>query len=157
MSNSNYPTLPEFEYVLGWRYSLDLKEVVVIEKQRPAELQGRITGIGGRIENDESPLEAMVREFKEETSLQTYFTEWECFDIWDVHQDCRIYVFASAGTLAGVSTVTDERVGVFNVDELIADVNIMFANRTWRYLVEARKNIIESRRVLKLQLANRRT
>lgn len=56
-------------YVLGFLFTENNKRVVLIQKKRPAELAGKWNGIGGHIEEDESPIEAMTREFREEAKL----------------------------------------------------------------------------------------
>lgn len=59
-------------YVLGFAFSRDGEEVVLIIKQKPDWQKGKLNGIGGKIEpEDESPLHAMIREFKEETGVDT--------------------------------------------------------------------------------------
>ena len=40
--------------------------VLLIEKNRPAWQKGRLNGIGGKIEREETPYQAMIREFREE-------------------------------------------------------------------------------------------
>jgi hypothetical protein len=54
-------------YVLGFCFDDDCEKVLLIEKRRPAWQAGRLNGIGGKIEAGETPAQAMVREFAEET------------------------------------------------------------------------------------------
>jgi len=62
----------EKQYVLGFCFSRDKEEVVLIRKNRPEWQKGKLNGVGGKIEpEDASPLHAMVREFKEETGVDT--------------------------------------------------------------------------------------
>jgi len=51
--------------------------VALVHKNKPPALAGRLNGIGGKIEADESPRQAIVREFYEETSL--HIDSWEYF------------------------------------------------------------------------------
>ena len=53
-------------YVLGFYFSHMYDNVVLIEKQRPDWQKGKLNGVGGAIQEGESDLDAMVREFKEE-------------------------------------------------------------------------------------------
>jgi 8-oxo-dGTP diphosphatase len=53
-------------YCCGFLFSPSRQEVVLILKNRPAWQRGRLNGIGGHIEEDEDPSEAMQREFMEE-------------------------------------------------------------------------------------------
>lgn len=57
------------KYVCGFLFSRDGKYVVLIKKQRPEWQKGKLNGIGGKIEEGESALSAMQREFKEEAGI----------------------------------------------------------------------------------------
>src|SRR5690349_19642349 len=65
-------------------------KVLLIEKDRPAWMRGRLNGVGGHVEpDDDSYVEAMRREFEEETGW--LFWEWEhfatlCGDDRDTHR-----------------------------------------------------------------------
>lgn len=54
-------------YVVGFCVNPFGSRVVLIEKTKPDWQKGFLNGVGGKIEEGENPLEAMVREFKEET------------------------------------------------------------------------------------------
>lgn len=56
-------------YVVGFCYN-EKDEVLLLKKRKPQWQFDQWNGIGGKIEQDETPLEAMVREFREETTLQ---------------------------------------------------------------------------------------
>lgn len=57
------------KYVAGFLFSPDFENVVLIEKNKPAWQKGKYNGIGGKIEEGETPGEAMRREFEEEAGL----------------------------------------------------------------------------------------
>jgi 8-oxo-dGTP diphosphatase len=59
-------------YVLGFIFDTDGREVVLIEKRRPAWQAGLLNGIGGKIEAGETALEAMQRECREECGLTAF-------------------------------------------------------------------------------------
>jgi 8-oxo-dGTP diphosphatase len=59
-------------YVVGYLFSEDTLQVLLIRKNRPTWQAGRLNGVGGHIEPGESPEEAMCREFKEETGERYY-------------------------------------------------------------------------------------
>ena len=63
-------------YVLGFAFNLLGTRVVLIEKNRPAFQKGYLNGIGG-ITKYEALQDAMVREFKEETGLETETGAWQ--------------------------------------------------------------------------------
>lgn len=54
-------------FVLGFCFDIGYHNVLLIEKNRPPWQAGKLNGIGGKIEEGESPSGAMVREFQEET------------------------------------------------------------------------------------------
>lgn len=49
-------------YVAGFMFNEDRTRVALIEKQKPDWQRGKLNGIGGKIEDDESPVEAMTSE-----------------------------------------------------------------------------------------------
>lgn len=55
------------EMVVGFLFDMTFEYVLLIEKKKPSWQVGKINGVGGKIEKDETPLNAMKREFKEET------------------------------------------------------------------------------------------
>lgn len=61
--------IPAVRYVLGFVFNHDASKVLLIQKNRPAWQAGKFNGLGGKIEGQESPLLAMVREFREETGF----------------------------------------------------------------------------------------
>lgn len=69
-------------YVLGFAFSRDRNQVVLINKPE------FINGVGGKVELLESPLDAMYREFEEETGVKIHkpcenekrmFNDWNHF------------------------------------------------------------------------------
>lgn len=66
-------------YVVGFAFDERGDHVLLIEKRRPEWQSGRLNGIGGHVEEGENGHEAMVREFEEETGLETTESEWQCF------------------------------------------------------------------------------
>lgn len=56
-------------YVAGFLFSKNGVHVALVEKQKPEWQKGKFNAIGGKIEEGESALQAMQREFKEEAGL----------------------------------------------------------------------------------------
>jgi 8-oxo-dGTP diphosphatase len=121
MKSSSKCPLPEdyrgTEMVCGFLFSPDRDAVVLIQKQRPEWAKGLWNGVGGRIlpfvtgKPKETPVEAMCREFEEETGL--YIKAWRryaslCFS------DCTIVHFFETvdEQFSQVRTITDEEVKV---------------------------------------------
>ncbi len=55
------------QYVLGLVVNKLKDRILLIEKKRPDWMAGRWNGVGGKIEDDETPIKAMHRESFEET------------------------------------------------------------------------------------------
>jgi len=61
-------------YCLGFAKHED--DLVFIQKTHPRFQYGKLNGVGGHIEGQETPVEAMVREFEEEAGVATSQTQW---------------------------------------------------------------------------------
>jgi 8-oxo-dGTP diphosphatase len=66
-------------YVVGFCFNEDKSEVALIKKTHPEWQAGLFNGIGGHVNEDETPLEAMQREFKEEAGVDTVLIDWHLF------------------------------------------------------------------------------
>lgn len=64
------------KYVIGFAFWRD--QVLLLHKKKgPAYVVGRLNGVGGKIEEGEETIHAMVREFMEETGVETWPSAWE--------------------------------------------------------------------------------
>jgi 8-oxo-dGTP diphosphatase len=72
--------------------------------------------VGGKIEPGESPMEAMVREFEEETGV--YLIGWQELGILEGPSYILHFFWAGNDHVLNVQTVTDEEVRVFPITEL---------------------------------------
>lgn len=105
-------------YVCGFMFSLDLRRVALIRKNRPEWQKGKLNGIGGKIEPGESAYDAMAREFLEETGVDERYT-WNNVITLDLARGGSIYIFACASAkIDHLSSVTDELVMVYDVKDL---------------------------------------
>ncbi|GBG14464.1 DNA mismatch repair protein MutT [Novimethylophilus kurashikiensis] len=66
-------------YVIGLMFSPDSTKLVGILKHRPSFLAGLLNGVGGHVEEGESPASAVRREFEEETGVVTREEDWKFF------------------------------------------------------------------------------
>jgi 8-oxo-dGTP diphosphatase len=76
-------------YCLGFLFSEDREWVVLMKKARPQWQRGKFNGMGGHVDDGETPVEAMEREALEEAGVLGT-TNWEFFatmagDDWTVH------------------------------------------------------------------------
>jgi len=107
--------MDKIRYVVGFLFSSDYKRVVLINKNRPEFQKGLYNGVGGRIEEDELPIDAMIREFYEETDV--LIENWKEYAILD--GDCVVHVFAAySEKYSEVTTKTDERVEILYTFEV---------------------------------------
>jgi 8-oxo-dGTP pyrophosphatase MutT (NUDIX family) len=109
------------EYVLGFRFTKEpvtgRSMVALIRKNRPEHLAGNYNGVGGKIEPGETEVDAMVREFHEETAVQTTPEDWRNFGCLN-HNGRVIYLFVSHGGWARLVPTTDEPPAWVFVDTL---------------------------------------
>jgi 8-oxo-dGTP diphosphatase len=106
------------KYALGFAFSWDLKEVLLIEKNRPAWQKGFLNGVGGHVEAGESGLQCCVREFTEETGLFIPGAFWQYVGVME-GTSANVEVFATETDLSGFASITDEIVDTFFVSDVI--------------------------------------
>ena len=66
-------------YVAGFAFKNNFKEVLLIHKKRPEWQAGSFNGVGGKIELGESSKDAMSREFHEEVGVDVPPSDWNYF------------------------------------------------------------------------------
>ena len=106
------------EYACGFLFSPDRKRVLLIRKNRPAWQKGKLNGVGGKLEAGETPLDAMIREFREEAHL--------AIDSWQhilslTGTDWRGHFFRAFGPINEAKPITDETLEIHPVDALPRD------------------------------------
>jgi 8-oxo-dGTP diphosphatase len=62
------------QYVVGFMFTPGRRWVTLIQKNHPEWQRGLLDGVGGKIEPGETALQAVVREFEEETGVRQ--EEW---------------------------------------------------------------------------------
>lgn len=108
------------EYCVGFYFFKGMDKVLLIRKNRPEWQRGLLNGIGGKIEKEETYREGMLREFQEETHMQTSVKDW--------HEVCiltfpkaTIYIFTAESKSIAPDmwlSPTDEPLEIFNTIEL---------------------------------------
>jgi 8-oxo-dGTP diphosphatase len=115
------------EYVAGFLFSDNHRQVVLIKKNKPEWQRGLLNGVGGKIEENETALTAMIREFKEETGLE--IKNWVEYVIV-LGNEWKVYFFyTDSDNINDVKNMTDETVGIYNVSDLY-DLNVI-PNLRW--------------------------
>ena len=113
--------MPEIQsYVCGFLFSPTWERVLLIRKEKPAWQKNRLNGIGGKIEPGETALEAMTREFEEETGLAIPNT-WEAFEIISGDDFIVNFFFTRSAFISDAISTTDEKVEEYLVTEIPYD------------------------------------
>jgi len=134
------------DYVVGFLIDKARRLVVLIEKQRPDWQIGKLNGVGGHINADEAPIDAMEREFKEETGLA--MIGWK-HAITMASRSERIFFFYADWEGGEVRTTTDEKIIIANYSQLPR--NTLLSAR-WAIAICRDWNIA---RPLEIEFANR--
>ena len=113
-------------YVIGFAFSEDLSEVVLISKNRPAWQAGLYNGVGGHIEPGEYCIEAMIREFQEETSVSTDARDWSHIcALYFPKATLDVFAIRQSNVFTMAKTNTDEfivRTAVTNIQSAVSNV-----------------------------------
>jgi 8-oxo-dGTP diphosphatase len=108
------------QYVVGFVFSPDHTKVLLIQKNRPAWQRNHYNGIGGKIEEGEEPIEAMVRECNEESGLYIQPMNWKHFAV--IVSEERMYRVHCFSTVSAIyedfENKTDEEIAIIDVTAL---------------------------------------
>ncbi len=94
-------------YCLGFVVDESGERVLLMEKRRPSWQAGRLNGIGGKVEDEETGVAAMVRECQEETGLEIPAESWENLGAISF-EGGRVHVFVATGDVEAARALTDE-------------------------------------------------
>lgn len=108
------------KFVVGFIFSKDKQQTLLIKKNRPNWQVGKYNGVGGKVEEGELPIAAMQRECIEECGLD--------IGVWKERgiiqgEGYSVHVFLAEQSIqdmliATTWNKTDESVSVFRLDEL---------------------------------------
>lgn len=107
-------------YVCGFYFDHLLKQVVLIWKNKPAWQKGKLNGVGGKIEENETPFAAMRREFKEETGID--HEDWNHLIVL-TGAEWKVFFFHAVGKeneFEYVETKEEEEVAKIDIERLLA-------------------------------------
>lgn len=105
------------KYCLGFMFSPNYSHVALILKNRPLWQKGQLNGIGGKVNPNETPLDAMIREFYEETGYQTQTTDWNNFATINGLM-YEVQCFTATAPLKELKTTTDEQIQIHPLNYL---------------------------------------
>lgn len=110
------------KYVCGFAFNENMDHVALIHKLKPEWQAGKINGIGGKIEENESPSDAIEREFHEEAGLIIPSELWSPFVVMS-GKDWQVYFMRVFGIdLKQVETMEDEKIETYSVYSLPENV-----------------------------------
>jgi 8-oxo-dGTP diphosphatase len=123
-------------YVAGLMFSYDRQQVALIRKQKPEWQRGKLNGVGGKVEAGETAIEAMAREFKEETGCQTAEESWKLFCVMHGNNDggegsFRVDFFTNTGPLSYLVSTEEEKIEIIQTDSVHATRGDMIENLAW--------------------------
>ena len=100
-------------WVVGFLFR-NRSEVALVTKNRPEWQKGRLNGVGGKIEGEETSVEAMRREFLEEAGVD--IAVWREFALLKEKPGDVKFLVAHGDYI--LTSVTDEPVDWYKIDDL---------------------------------------
>ena len=109
---------------VGFLFSENMLDVLLIEKQRPEWQKGKFNGIGGRMEVGESPVGCLVREFREETGVLLDKDSWTQFHMQrQMQSGASLYFYYAVrpiDVLHAARDVTDEKLQIVRTNVVLS-------------------------------------
>ncbi len=97
------------KYTLGIAVTED--SLVLVKKNRPEWQAGKYNFVGGKVEEGESPIKCVVREFFEETGVKIPANSWRSIGSLYRPRDFQVYMYVTAHkNVELVKTMTDEEI-----------------------------------------------
>lgn len=105
------------QYVVGLIFDESFENILLIRKNRPDWQKGRLNGVGGKVEKQETSYEAMVRECEEECGLLLY--NWLLVENFSDSNSYEVHFFITqTPSLRKAYAKTDEHIEIHNIKEL---------------------------------------
>lgn len=106
------------KYCLGLIFDPDQNRVLLLSKRSTDQFNpGLWNGIGGKVEKNETSLDAMVRETFEEASFRVDSDCWTHMGVISDYDLFHVDVFASLARIDAASQATDELIGIFDREQ----------------------------------------
>lgn len=105
-------------YIVGFLYSEDWKNVLLIRKNRPSWQKGWWNGLGGKVEDSELFESAIIREIFEESGITVFRNELNYGpNVWC--PNCTIiYFYSNTDKIYEFKQTTDEELKIFSMNDL---------------------------------------
>lgn len=122
-------------YVVGFMFDESRDQVVLIRKNKPTFQRGLLNGIGGSVEPGETPPDAIIREFFEETGVETAKGFWKSFCYMagnnNDNTSFEIEFFWGIGNPSNCQTKTDEKIEIFPIRVITSGCVPTIGNLPW--------------------------
>ena len=106
------------KYTLGFMFSENKDDVLLIRKAKPDWQAGKLNGLGGHLEPGESWVEGMIREFREEAHLDTTAEDWKSFGyLAGAEFSIRLF-YAVSNDIYKARSTTAEAVRITRVEDI---------------------------------------
>lgn len=115
------------KYVCGFLFDPNSR-VLLISKLRPDWQVGKLNGVGGRVEEDETEVEAMRRECIEETGIDC--KNWQLFCVLRDARGWLVYFYYGAANIYAAQRLTDELPVIIECRDLDFDGRVI-PNLRW--------------------------
>lgn len=99
--------------------SPDLKHVVLLEKNRPSFLAGKLCPTGGREEDGETPAQAAAREHEEEAGVKTQEDDWVLYAVSNTPESVMNCFCCVSSDYVHAKTMTDEPVTIMLISDVL--------------------------------------
>ncbi|KKM67394.1 hypothetical protein LCGC14_1471510 [marine sediment metagenome] len=124
----------------GFLFSTNRKEIVLIKKNEPNFQKGKLNGIGGKVESNESISEAILREYHEEADL--YISGWKPFITLESEKVKVVFFKAFSNIYSKARTMTNEPISIYHVDDL--HLESIYHNLRWLIPMALDERVIHS-------------
>jgi len=108
------------KYTIGIYFNEDLTKVAMILKNRPEWQNGLYNFPGGHIEEDESPADCVMREFKEECGVTIFKDDWWRIGLITNNGNYTVDIFTAIkkGYNGEIKTMEDQPVEWIDINNL---------------------------------------
>lgn len=118
------------QMVVGLAFDPTRNMVVMVHKQSgPPCVIGKWNGVGGKIDPGETPIQAMRREFREETGVDLH-DHWQQFAMLIAEQYDLFFFWAETNSVFSCRTMEKEEIRLWLARDLLQEPNLM-SNMRW--------------------------
>ena len=122
---------PRLQMVVGLAFDPTRNMVVMVHKQTgPQCVIGNWNGVGGKIDPGETPIQAMRREFREETGVDLSEDYWTQFAMLIAEHYDLFFFWAESDSVFSCRTMEKEPIKLWLARDLMQEANLM-GNMRW--------------------------